>query len=738
MSRRDKKRAVAQQSAPTTPLPNASASAPSSRATPAEKRSSGRAAVHDGFICLLLIAAVFTVYGQTARNTFINFDDDEYVKENREVRDGLTLHGLRSAFMRPLAVNWHPLTTLSHMLDCQLYGLWVGGHHLTSVMLHAITAAALYLVLRQMTGLAARSAFSALLFSLHPLRVESVAWVAERKDVLSGLFFVLTLAAYLCHVRKPASVFRMLLLPCVFALGLMCKPMLVTVPLVLLLLDYWPLGRFAIRSGETDQSVPSRAGTAGSAASPVPASRLLLEKLPLFILSACSCAITLLLQASAIPNSDKFNLAQRFGNCLLAYAGYLKLFFWPFRLAVYYPYSEAAPSPLSLIAAAAVLVGMSYLAWIWRLKRPYLIVGWLWYLLMLLPVIGLVQVGNQSMADRYTYLPMIGPAMALVWLIADLVGSSLNRRFAASIAGSLAVLVLAGIAARQTAFWRDDRTLWTHTLECTKDNYVARLHLGLAWSENGHADKAIEQYNEALRIRPDFCEARFDLASTLNSVGQIDAAQEQYEIVLKIRPEYAKARNNFGMLLLDRGNIPAAAEQFQKALDVDPRYALARNNLGLTLMATGQNAAAADCFRHAIELDSGFPQPHANLGLVLGRMGQSTEAVAELNTFLRVQPDNAKALSWLAWVLATARDDAVRDGRRAVELARRAAELSHGSDPRILDALSAAYAETRDFPAAIETARAASDLAEKSGQTELAEDIRRRLELYRHSQPFRQ
>ncbi len=322
---------------------------------------------------------MFAVYGQTAGHSFINFDDDEYVYENREVRAGLTLHGFRAAFLRPLGVNWHPLTTLSHMLDCQLYGLWAGGHHLTNVMLHALTAAALYLLLLQMPGRAAPSAFAAFLFALHPLRVESVAWVAERKDVLCGLFFVLTLAAYVGYVRKPSSLFRTFLLPCVFALGLMCKPMLVTLPLVLLLLDYWPLNRFA-------------GGSAASALPPVSPGRLVLEKLPLFILSACSCAITLLLQTTAMAPLEQVAVWRRCGNCLLAYVSYLKLFFWPFGLAVYYPYSEAPPSPWSVAAAAALLAGISYLAWKWRRRHPYLIVGWLWYLIMLVPVIGLVQV----------------------------------------------------------------------------------------------------------------------------------------------------------------------------------------------------------------------------------------------------------------------------------------------------------------------------------------------------------
>ena len=387
-----------------------------------------------------------------------------------------------------------------------------------------------------------------------------------------------------------------------------------------------------------------------------------------------------------------------------------------------------------------MLTCISLSAWIWRHSRPYLIVGWLWYLVMLVPVIGLVQVGYQSMADRYTYLPLIGPVAALVWLVADLAGPSVNRRFAVSVLGLLAATTWAGIAAWQTTYWRDDLTLWTRTLNCTTDNGVAHVHLGLVYMARGQSEQAIEQFETSIRIYPDYCEAHYDLACVLNSLGRLDAAQQKFprHLPIAIRPSHIRARNNLGMLLLNRGNVAAAAEQFQKSLDVYPDYAPAQNNMGLALMASGQYAAAAPYYRRAIELDPDFPQPHANLGLALTHTGQAAEAVAEFESFLRVQPDNAQVLGWLAWVLATARDNAVREGRRAVELARRATELSHGADPGILDALAAAYAESGQYPAAIETAQAASNLAAASRQASLAGDIRKRLALYRASQPFHQ
>jgi tetratricopeptide (TPR) repeat protein len=299
-------------------------------------------------------------------------------------------------------------------------------------------------------------------------------------------------------------------------------------------------------------------------------------------------------------------------------------------------------------------------------------------------------------------------------------------------------VVFAGIATWQTTFWRDDMTLWTRALDCTTGNYIARLHLGLAWSDRNRTDKAVEQYQEALRLYPDFCEARFNLACGLSTLGQIGAAEQQYEEVLKTRPNYARARNNLGMLLFDGNNVAAAAEQFRKALKIDPNYALAQNNLGLALMAVGQYSDAAAYFRRALELDADFPQPHANLGLALCKSGHAAAAVAEFEVFLRMQPDNAKVLGWLAWVLATSRDDAVRNGPRAVELARKAAALTQKSDPRILDSLAAAYAEAGQFTAAAATAEAAIELASKTNQTALAAEFQQQLALYRKLRPFRE
>jgi tetratricopeptide (TPR) repeat protein len=372
-------------------------------------------------------------------------------------------------------------------------------------------------------------------------------------------------------------------------------------------------------------------------------------------------------------------------------------------------------------------------------------VGWLWYLITLLPTIGLVQVGTETMADRFVYPPQIGLCVALVWSIASALTSRNAERTGRFVAGQvalsaaacLAVSALAVCAARQTAFWRDDVAVWQRALDCTTGNFIARLHLGLALSGRGDRDKAVEQYKLALADFPDFPEAHYNLAVVLSDRGQIDEAERHYRAALKVRPNHLKVRNNLGSLLYSRGDYPAAAEQFQKAIDVDPRYAMAQNNLGLALMAMGRYDAAAGRFRAALNLDPDLSLAHAYLGFVLGRLGQSAAAASELRGFLRRQSRNPEVLTWLAWVLATTRDEAVRNGPEALALAQKAATASP-ADPRVLDALAAAYAATSDYPAAMKTARAARAAAQAAGLRGLAAEIGQRIDLYLRSQPFRE
>jgi tetratricopeptide (TPR) repeat protein len=508
-------------------------------------------------VCFLLAAMTFAVFGQTLAHQFINYDDDVYVYENPVVIRGLTLKGIVWAFTTTHASNWHPLTWLSHMLDCQLYGLRPGGHHLTSVILHTATVIALFLVLREMTGALWRSAFVAALFAIHPLRVESVAWVAERKDVLSGLFFMLTMGAYVRYVRRPWSLVRYGLVMLLFALGLMCKPMLVTAPLVLLLLDYWPLQRV-----ESEKL-----------------SALLLEKLPLLALSAASCVATLLAQNSAIQSVEIFSLPVRLVTALLACKTYLLQMIYPAGLAVFYPFPHNGLPVWEATLDGTLMAGLSAAAWWQRRKQPWLLAGWIWYLVMLLPVVGIIQVGGQAHADRYTYLPQIGIYVAVTWLVAEW---GLSRvALGGLMAGVLALFMVC--AWQQTAYWQNSETLWTYTLACTTNNDVAQNNLGLVLLKKGRMDAAINCFQQALQIRPNSVEAHDNLGNALLQIGKVDEAIAQCQRALQIKPDDAEACVNLGNAFYRKGRVDDAIAQYQKALQIQPGLTMATKNLDLIL-----------------------------------------------------------------------------------------------------------------------------------------------------------
>src|SRR5437763_1048607 len=433
-------------------------------------------------VCFFLVVITWLVFGQTVRYDFVNYDDNEYVYANPAITSGLTPQGITYAFSGRHGRNWHPLTTLSHMLDCQLWGVRADGHHFTNVVFHTIAVVLLFLVLKQMTGATWRSAFVAALFAIHPLRVESVVWISERKDVLSAVFFMLILGAYVRYARLP-TVGRYLTMSILFALGLMSKSMLVTLPFLLFLLDYWPLGRFA-----------------GGLSS----KRLILEKIPLLILSAAAGVATLLVQRSSLAIVEQLPLVSRIGNGLVSCVIYMKQMIWPARLAVFYPH-PGDQLPVWEIGLATVLLGIVSAGGIaLRHKRPYLVTGWFWYLIMLLPVIGLVQVGSQAHADRYTYLPQIGLYVLLAWGITDALASrpaperirraGLQRRILAATA-SVAIIALAWSAHIQASYWRNGESLWGHALAVTSGNFMAHDGLGQCLSNLGHLDEAIDHFH---------------------------------------------------------------------------------------------------------------------------------------------------------------------------------------------------------------------------------------------------
>jgi tetratricopeptide (TPR) repeat protein len=588
---------------------NPPAAAPRDRQTPAWRwRGAG--------ICALLVAVVFGVFGQTLGYGFVNYDDPSYVYDNPIIARGLSLDGLRWAFTHVHSSNWHPLTTLLHMADCQLYGLWPGGHHLTNVLLHAATAVLLFLLLLEMTGAMWRAAFVAALFAIHPLRVESVAWVSELKDVLSGLFFMLTLRAYARYARHPAARGSYAMVILWFALGLMSKPILVTTPFLLLLLDYWPLGRLR-SSGELPL--------------------LLKEKIPFLALSAASSLATLLAQRGAMQTTAYLPLSLRLGNALIATMVYLGKMLYPARLAVLYPLSKGGVPAWLVVDAILLLTALTAGAWLLRRKQPAVLVGWLWYLGMLVPVIGIVQVGQQAYADRYTYLPGIGPCIAATWLAADWAGSGHARRLVLGTVAAVALCALSLAAWHQAAYWRDSETLWLHTLECTTHNSVAHNNLGLAWFQQGRTEEAIAEYRQALRIDPNAAEAHNDLGVALFQQGRAPEALAEYRQALA-GPFAAQAHNNLGNALSRQGRPQDAIAEYREALRIKPYYADAIANLGNVLLQQGRTEEAIAQYREALSINPADAHTHNNLGVALRRQGKLDEAIAEYRQALRIDP----------------------------------------------------------------------------------------------------
>jgi tetratricopeptide (TPR) repeat protein len=599
-------------------------------------------------ICVVLAAITFAVFGQTLRHEFIDFDDGDYVYDNPMVARGLTLKGIVWAFTHFHSANWHPLTWLSHMLDCQFYGLNPAGHHLTNVLLHTATVIALFLVLRQMTGALWRSAFVAAVFAIHPLRVESVAWVAERKDVLSGLFFMLTIGAYVRYARRPRSPACYGLLLLLFAMGLMCKPMLVTLPVVLLLLDYWPLQR--VEPGKL--------------------SGLVMEKLPLLALSAASCVATVLAQNKAIQSTESYSLPLRFANALVACMIYLGQMVWPTGLAAFYPHPHNGLSAWEVGLAGTLLAGFSAVALRQRRKQPWLLAGWLWYLMMLLPVVGLIQVGGQAHADRYTYLPQIGIYMAVTWQMAEWGASRQACRVAIGglMAGVLAVLMLC--AWKQTAYWKNSETLWNHALGCTTGNYVAHLNLGADLLKKGRVDDAIAFYQKGLQTEPDNAESHNNLANALREKGRVDEAITQYKKALELKPDYAEAQYNLGTTLLQKGNADEAITHYQAALLINPDYAEAHYGLGNALRQKGRVDDAMVHYQKALDIRPDYAEAHYSFGNAFREKGNVNEAISQYQEALETKPDYTAAHVGLGIALLQAGkvDEAIVHCEKALEI----------------------------------------------------------------------
>ena len=519
-------------------------------------------------ISILLVALVWVVFGQTLHHDFVNYDDLDYVTKNAQISRGLTGDGVIWAFTHFHSANWHPLTWISHMVDCQIYGLDPWGHHLTNVLVHAANAVLLFVVLRQMTGATWRSAFVAALFAIHPLRVESVAWVSERKDVLSGQFFFLTVMAYVRYTRAPNRL-RLVVVTVLCALGLMCKPMLVSMPLVLLLLDYWPLNRlttFTIASVEQRKN----------------AWHLLREKLPMFGLALASSVITIFAQRGAMQPITRISFGARLANTTLSYVDYLRQFAWPKDLAVLYPWDPDRLQPIAIIVSGFLVVGISIAVFVLRRQR-YLVTGWFWYLVMLLPVIGLLHVGNQTHADRYTYLPHIGIYLMLVWAVGEACRRWRLFSVPLALAGCAAVAAFTVVARTQAAYWNDSESLWRHAIATTTDNIIAEGNLGLALHWNGNNPEAMEHFERSLSINRQQPEVLSSLGMFYLDLGRVQESISVLNEAIELEPKLEDGHYNLGNTYLQIGKAKEAVHQYRRALDLDPNDVEALNNLSWIL-----------------------------------------------------------------------------------------------------------------------------------------------------------
>lgn len=579
----------------------------------------------ESLVCLALVTAALLVYWQVRNHEFINYDDNVYVTDNPQVQEGLTVESLGWAFTTTRGGNWHPLTWVSHLIDCQLYDLNPRGHHLTSLFLHLINTVLLFAALRWMTGTVWRSGFVAAMFALHPLHVESVAWVAERKDVLSTFFWLLTTLVYLDYVNRP-GVKKYLLVVFIFSLGLMVKPMLVTLPLVLLLLDYWPLGRFQFSAVRSSPGRVSRRpqGFSGDTSGVL---ELVWEKVPLLALSAGASMVTYWAQknAGALSNLNIVPFKLRIANAVVSYVAYMGKMVWPFALAVFYPHQIDTLPFWKIWAAGFLLVAVSTAVVVLAKRFPYLLVGWLWYLGTLVPVIGLVQVGEQAMADRYTYVPLIGLFIVVAWGVADIAKGYRRSRLVLALSATMLLLALMLCSWLQVQHWQNSIKLFRHALRVTTNNYLAHYNLGNALALKGNLTDAIFQYNQALRISPHDPEAHNNLGNALSLQGNFHEAIMHYREAVRLKPTFAEAHRNLGVSLDRQGQHLQAMQHYEEAIRLSPDDAQSHNNLGVTLAEQGRLDEAIAHFTEALEINPNFKDARRNLEHALKFMGKPVD-----------------------------------------------------------------------------------------------------------------
>jgi tetratricopeptide (TPR) repeat protein len=599
-------------------------------------------------LCALLALATLVAFEPVRHNGFVGLDDPQYVTQVPRVVEGLTMEGIAWAFTSGDSAKWHPISWLSHMLDVELFGLNPAGHHATSILLHLVSVLMLFLVLQKMTGAAWPSAFVAALFALHPLRVESVAWIAERRDVLGAFFWMLTLAAYVGYVRRRGAL-RYMLVAAALAAGLMAKPMLVTLPFVLLLLDYWPLER------RRDDGCPGAASAA----------RLIGEKIPLVFLALLSCVITFVVKQQG-GSVEAVPLDMRISNAAIAYLGYIAKTFWPAGLAVMYPYPLSAPPVWQPFVCALVLAGATAGAVYLGRRHRYLPVGWLWYLGTLVPVIGLVQVGYQASADRYTYLPSIGLYIVIAWGAVECLSRWRLKAVWVAVPAMVVLFALVLTTRAQVRHWKESVGLYEHAIEVTKDNYVMYTALAVELGDQGKRDRAIEYLREAVRVKPDFDHAHYNLAVYLQQKGRLDEAWHHYNRTLEIDPTHCKANYNLAGILASQGKLEESIRHFRRSVEAEPGFFRARFGLATAIRAGGDLEGAIVEFQGILESHPGEVTVYHELGRTFLALGRMEEAIRDFRRAIELAPDFADAHYFLAQLLESQgnRREALRHLRR--------------------------------------------------------------------------
>lgn len=682
-------------------------------------------------ICGLLVLLVSLVYWETRQFGFVNFDDDVFVYKNKHVLRGLTWENARWAMTAGTSYNagdadyWRPVSQMSHMLDVSLFGLNAGAHHLMSVALHALTAISLFLVLNRMTAALWSSAFVAALFAVHPLHVESVAWVAERKDVLSGFFFVLALKAYHGFAAHPFRWWRYLAALFLSALSMMSKPMLVTLPCVFLLVDLWPLNRWRSSSWK----------------------RLLVEKIPLFAMAVMVAVLTM--NSPGVTHSilwRKLPWLCQIGNALQSYGIYIWQTLWPASLACFYPhpgisvvnpFARTMLEPGHVALAVAVLVVISAVVWRCR-QNKCLVVGWLWYLGMLAPVIGLfTQAGDQAHADRYMYLAMIGLSLMIAWPAAQWADKHRKRSLLLGALAVLWLLALTIVARKQVAYWHDSVRLWSRAVECSPEDYTSYGALGNALVLAGRESEAVPPYLKALEINPHYSKASLVVGVNLLRQGRFDEGAVHLQNALADDPQMAMAHSGLGFVFLCRRDLAKSVSHYQEAVSLEPD-AVNLCGLGNALLESGDVSKAVENYRKALAADAGHLDARAGLGMAFSKLGQADLAVGCYREILAKNPQHLLALNNLAWLLATSRQDSVRDGARAVNLVENALQLPGGSRPHLLHTLAAAYAETGQFEKAVQISRQVTAFARDQGNTSLMQQCLKERLAYESGAPWRE